>query len=74
MSAQISAYGSQLQYLLAGPDALDLLPRSPALLRRPHPLCRALAVAVPAELLPLRKRRWNPPQRESRDQFVILST
>jgi len=77
VSAQVSAYGSQLQYLLTGPDALDVLPRSPALMRLLHPLCRMLGVALPAELLPLlqpkpppppraprpRKRRWHPPRR-----------
>ena len=77
VSAHISVHRSQLQYLLASPDALDVLPRSPALMRLLHPLCRILGVALPAELLPLlppkpkrppraprpRKRRWTPPRR-----------
>jgi hypothetical protein len=77
LSSEISAYGGQLQHLLAGPDSLEVLRRSPALMRLLHPLCRALAVAMPAELQPLlppkppraprvprpRKRRWHPPRR-----------
>jgi len=77
LSSHISAYGSQLQHLLADPDSLSVLRRSPALTRLLHPLCRMLGVAIPAALLPPRpprpprasrapcprKRRWNPPRR-----------
>ena len=77
MSAHISVHRSQLQYLLAQPESLDVLGRSPALMRLLHPLCRILGVALPAALLPRlppkpprppraprpRKRRWNPPRR-----------
>ncbi len=56
---QASAYGSQMQYLLADPDFVALVDAAPQARRLLRPLCRMLGVALPP---PPRTAPPAPPQ------------
>ena len=56
---QAAGYGGQLRHLLAEPDMAALLLAAPQVGRILRPLCRMLAVELPAELA-LKRRRRKP--------------
>lgn len=63
-----AGFGSLLQTALSAPEMIEFLAASPQTVRLLRPLCRALAVELPASVAPPRKPASSCPERPKRSR------